>query len=97
MLLSFSGNLLPIPVSITTVCLPVRTTTVLVPSRIWFRSLAGMRFSHRGLGDYPEHGAAIQQIGAIGQNGQLKVAQRGVATHQIAGHCWPSRYPQWAA
>ncbi len=48
-------------------------------SLIGRRALFPQRFRH-----HPEHGASVQQIGAIGQDGQIHIAERRVAAHQVA-------------
>ena len=48
-------------------------------------SLIGRRaLLPHGFRHYAEHGAPIQQIRAIGQDGQVHIAERGVAAYQVA-------------
>ena len=53
-------------VSMATVCWPVRTMTVLRPSRMRFRRRLRPFFPER-LGDDAEHGSAVEEVVAVGE------------------------------
>ncbi len=40
----------------------------------------------QGFRHHAEHRSAIQQIGAIRQDGKVEIAERGVATNQVVAH-----------
>ena len=80
---SFSGSLLPMPGFDNDGVLTGTDNDGVEAKLDAVLRIRGCTLLPHGLGHHTEHGSAVEIIGAIGEDGQLEIAERGAGANQI--------------